>query len=87
MEKNSKIFVAGHRGLVGSAIVRTLEERGYTNIVTRTRQELDLLNQSCVEEFFKSESDFCARNIVRTFNGKISLKITVLSSLFIAFYA
>lgn len=55
MNKNSKIFVAGHRGLVGSAIVRTLEERGYTNIVTRTRSEVDLLNQSQVEEFFRSE--------------------------------
>ncbi len=55
MNKDSKIFVAGHRGLVGSAIVRTLEERGYTNIVTRTRSEVDLLNQSQVEEFFRSE--------------------------------
>ena len=45
MNKDSKIFVAGHRGLVGSAIVRTLKERGYENIITRTRQELDLLNQ------------------------------------------
>ena len=52
MDNHSKIFVAGHRGLVGSAIVRTLQERGYTNIVTRTRQEVDLLNQSQVEEFF-----------------------------------
>jgi len=56
MDKNSKIFVAGHRGLVGSAIVRTLQERGYTNIVIRTRQEVDLLNQSQVEEFFKTEN-------------------------------
>lgn len=55
MNKDSKIFVAGHRGLVGSAIVRTLEERGYTNIVTRTRSEVDLLNQFQVEEFFRSE--------------------------------
>jgi GDP-L-fucose synthase len=56
MDNHSKIFVAGHRGLVGSAIVRTLQERGYTNIVTRTRQEVDLLNQSQVEEFFKTEN-------------------------------
>lgn len=56
MDKHSKIFVAGHRGLVGSAIVRSLQERGYTNIITRTRQEVDLLNQSQVEEFFKSEN-------------------------------
>lgn len=56
MNKDSKIFVAGHRGLVGSAIVRTLEERGYTNIVTKTRSEVDLLNQSQVEDFFASEN-------------------------------
>lgn len=55
MNKNSKIFVAGHRGLVGSAIVRTLESRGYTNIVKRSRLEVDLLNQNEVEDFFKSE--------------------------------
>ena len=55
MNKDSRIFVAGHRGLVGSSIVRTLQERGFTNIVTRTRQEVDLLNQSQVEEFFKTE--------------------------------
>jgi GDP-L-fucose synthase len=55
MNKNSKIFVAGHRGLVGSAIVRTLQERGYNNIVTKTRNEIDLTNQTQVEEFFKTE--------------------------------
>jgi GDP-L-fucose synthase len=55
MEKTSKIFVAGHRGLVGSAIVRTLEKEGYQNIVTRTRTELDLLDQAAVREFFASE--------------------------------
>jgi GDP-L-fucose synthase len=55
MNINSKIFVAGHRGLVGSAIVRTLQDRGYTNIVTKTRNEIDLINQSQVEEFFKTE--------------------------------
>lgn len=56
MNKDSKIFVAGHRGLVGSAIVRTLYERGYTNIITRSRSEVDLLNQKEVEEFFVSEN-------------------------------
>lgn len=55
MNKYSKIFVAGHRGLVGSAIVRTLQERGYNNIVTRSRSEVNLLNQKEVEEFFASE--------------------------------
>lgn len=56
MNQDSKIFVAGHRGLVGSAIVRTLQEKGYNNIVTRTRDEIDLINQSQVEDFFKTES-------------------------------
>jgi len=55
MKKDSKIFVAGHRGLVGSAIVRMLKERGYMNIITRTRQEVDLLNQQDVFNFFKEE--------------------------------
>jgi GDP-L-fucose synthase len=56
MNKESKIFVAGHRGLVGSAIVRILRGKGYTNIVTKTRSEVDLLNQSQVEEFFTLEN-------------------------------
>ena len=44
MEKHSTIFVAGHKGLVGSAIVRKLKEQGYTNIITRNRQQCDLTN-------------------------------------------
>jgi GDP-L-fucose synthase len=55
MEKNSKIYVAGHRGLVGSAIVRNLEEKGYTNIIGRTHTELDLTNQVAVRNFFEEE--------------------------------
>ena len=55
MEKNSKIYVAGHRGMVGSAIVRELERQGYTNIVTRTHKELDLTRQEQVERFFDEE--------------------------------
>ena len=55
MEKNSKIYVAGHRGMVGSAIVRELERQGYTNIVTRTHHELDLTRQAEVEAFFAEE--------------------------------
>ena len=55
MEKNAKIYVAGHRGMVGSAIVRELEKQGYTNIVTRTHKELDLCRQEAVEEFFAKE--------------------------------
>ena len=55
MEKNAKIYVAGHRGMVGSAIVRELERQGYTNIVTRTHKELDLTRQAEVEAFFAAE--------------------------------
>lgn len=55
MEKNSKIFVAGHRGLVGSAIVKKLQEEGYTNLILRTRAELDLREQNAVKEFFATE--------------------------------
>ena len=55
MEKNSKIYVAGHRGLVGSAIVRNLEERGFTNIIGKTHKELDLTRQDEVEKFFEIE--------------------------------
>ncbi len=56
MEKNSKIYIAGHRGLVGSAIFRLLKERGYTNFVYRTHAELDLSDQFQVKDFFKKES-------------------------------
>lgn len=55
MNKDSKIYVAGHRGLVGSAIVRELNSQGYENLILKTRQELDLLNQRAVGDFFASE--------------------------------
>lgn len=55
MKKDDKIYVAGHRGMVGSAIVRCLEKQGYANIVTKTHKELDLLRQVEVEDFFKEE--------------------------------
>lgn len=55
MEKNSKIYVAGHRGMVGSAIVRELRRQGYTNLLTRTHAELDLTRQADVERFFADE--------------------------------
>ena len=55
MKKDARIFIAGHRGLVGSAIHRELERLGYTNILTRTRQELDLLDTEAVNEFFAKE--------------------------------
>ena len=55
MNKTDKIYVAGHRGLVGSAIVRNLEEKGYGNVIGRTHRELDLTNQQAVREFFEAE--------------------------------
>ncbi|HOV83996.1 MAG TPA: NAD-dependent epimerase/dehydratase family protein, partial [Paludibacteraceae bacterium] len=55
MEKNSKIYVAGHTGLVGSAIKRNLEKNGFTNIVGRTQAELNLLKEAPTEAFFKEE--------------------------------
>ena len=56
MQKTSKIYIAGHRGLVGSAIKRQLEKEGYRNIVFRTSEELDLRDSNKVDEFFKNES-------------------------------
>ena len=55
ISKDAKIYVAGHRGLVGSAIKRNLEKRGFTNIIGRTHKELDLLDPVAVREFFDAE--------------------------------
>ncbi|MGG0485199.1 GDP-L-fucose synthase [Priestia aryabhattai] len=55
MDKSSKIYVAGHRGLVGSAILKKLKEKGYTNLVYQTSKELDLRNKEAVDQFFLSE--------------------------------
>lgn len=55
MEKNSKIYIAGHRGMVGSAILRCLEAAGYTNFILKTSKELDLRNQEAVSRFFENE--------------------------------
>jgi GDP-L-fucose synthase len=55
MEMKSKIYVAGHRGMAGSSIVRKLESLGYSNIIKKTSEELDLRNQQAVEDFFKLE--------------------------------
>jgi GDP-L-fucose synthase len=55
IDLNTKIYVAGHRGMVGSAIIRNLEAKGCTNIVTRTHAELDLTNQAAVQAFFETE--------------------------------
>ena len=55
MDKNAKIYVAGHKGMVGSAIVRALQKEGYNNIITRTHEELNLIRQDSVEAFFEQE--------------------------------
>lgn len=55
MKKNAKIYIAGHRGMVGSAIVRRLEKEGYTNIIAKTSNQLDLRNQQPVNDFFAAE--------------------------------
>jgi GDP-L-fucose synthase len=56
MQKDSKIYIAGHKGLVGSAIVKNLKEKGYTNLIYQTHKELDLMNQAEVEAFFQKEN-------------------------------
>lgn len=55
MKKTDKIYVAGHRGLVGSAIVRSMQNQGYDNIIGRTHRELDLTDQAAVRSFFDTE--------------------------------
>ncbi|WP_420152772.1 NAD-dependent epimerase/dehydratase family protein, partial [Siphonobacter sp.] len=52
MEKNAKIYIAGHRGMVGSAILRKLQQEGFTNFALRGSKELDLRNQEAVQQFF-----------------------------------
>ncbi len=54
MQKDSKIFVAGHRGLVGSSILEYLKQQGYTQLIAKTRNELNLLSSSAVEDFFST---------------------------------
>ena len=56
MQKTAKIYVAGHKGLVGSAITRALQKQGFNNLVFRTKEELDLMDQEAVYEFFSQES-------------------------------
>ena len=77
MEKDARIFVAGHKGMVGSAIVRELERQGYKNIITRTHKELDLTRQDQVEAFFykeKPEYVFLAAAKVGGIMGNVTAK-------------
>ena len=55
INKNSKIYIAGHRGMVGSAVWRALEARGYSNLIGKTSSELDLRNQQSVKDFMNTE--------------------------------
>ena len=55
MNKNSKIYIAGHRGLVGSALMRNLQGKGFSRLITRTHTELDLTNQAATDTFFAQE--------------------------------
>lgn len=55
MNKHSKIYISGHSGLVGSAIIRKLGRQGFDNLMTRTHKELDLINQQAVNDFFRQE--------------------------------
>ena len=65
MNKDSKIYVAGHRGMVGSAIVRELRRQGYENLVLRTHKELDLTRQAEVEAFFEAEINIGGDGTIR----------------------
>ena len=73
--KNRNIYVAGHRGLVGSAILRILKLKGYKNIITASRKELDLTNQSKVLNFFKKKNRFyifsCCKSRWSFFKSKL----------------
>ena len=78
MQKQNKIYVAGHRGLVGSAIVRALQAQGYNNLILRAHKELDLLDQKTVTDFFQKEKLF----LVIYFNVKVKLLVFILMKIF-----
>ena len=74
MKKNTKIYIAGHKGMVGSAIWRLLEQNGYKNLIGRTSKELDLKNQTDVQTFFNTQKKISIKNIF-FFYKKINLGI------------
>ena len=61
--KRKSIFLAGHRGMVGSAVLNYLQSNGYENVITRTRGELDLINQAQVDSFFAKEASRCSNHL------------------------
>ena len=82
MNKSDKIYIAGHRGLVGSAIVRQLKSRGFTNLLMRTHREIDLTNQAQVQTFFEQEKpDYVILAAAKV--GGIHGIILILQTLFI----
>ena len=75
-EQNSKIYVAGHRGLVGSAIVRNLQKNGYANLVLKSHRELDLQDAKAVEVFFEQEKPEYVLNAAAKVGGISSILVT-----------
>ena len=84
MNQSDKIYIAGHRGMVGSAIMRRLESEGYSNIITRTSKELDLRNQQAVTDFFAQEKPEMA-DAMRS-NGKIYVVVAVCLTILIGLF-
>ena len=77
LSKNAKIYIAGHRGLVGSAIWDNLMQRGYTNLIGRTHSELDLTDQYAVRRFFDEEHPEAVVLAAAFVGGRVQGKITV----------
>jgi GDP-L-fucose synthase len=75
MNKTTKIYIAGHRGMVGSAIRRNLESKGYTNLIARTSLELDLRNQALVEAFFRTEKPEVIIDAAARVGGILSISV------------
>ena len=78
MNKNSKIFIAGHLGMVGSACMRLLKQEGYTNVICKTRSELDLTKQEQVDAFFKIEKPDIGFSRTYEFSRKILALLTLI---------
>ena len=80
MEKNAKIYVAGHHGLVGSAIWKNLQDKGYTNLIGRTHKELDLLDGVAVRRFFDEEQPEYVFLRTCKYSRTLSVKVSAITS-------